>query len=62
MGQSSGYSVDGVLEDSVGTVKNVRFEMDTKVIDEKDRLDRVGELRVSPSRLHRLFHLGLESP
>ena len=42
-GQSSGNRVDGGLEDSVGMVRVVKFEMNTKVVDEKDRLDRVGD-------------------
>ena len=40
-GQPSGHRVNGGLEDSVGTVGIVRFEFDSKVIDEKDRLDGV---------------------
>ena len=35
--------VNGGLEDSVSMVGVVRFEINTKVVDGKDRLDRVGD-------------------
>ena len=42
-GPPSGNRVNGGLEDSVGSIGVVRFEMDAKVVDEKDSLDREGE-------------------
>ena len=39
----SGNRVIGGLEDYVGTVVVVRFELNTKAIDEKDWVDRVGD-------------------
>ena len=43
MGQPSGNRINGGLKNSADTMRFVRFEMDTKFIDEKNRLDRVGE-------------------
>ena len=37
----SGNSVNGGLEDSVGSVRVVGFEMDAEVVHENDKLDRV---------------------
>ena len=41
MEEQSGKRVNGGLEDSVGTMGIGRFEMDAKVVDKKDKLDKV---------------------
>ena len=42
MREAESITVQGGLEDFLDRVGVVRFEMDTKVVDEDDRLDRVG--------------------